>query len=224
MQLTDKTTNFLKNFATINPNIVFRGEEVVKTIAENKTIIGKATLESYPDKEVGIYDLNEFLGTLTLVDNVDIKFNKDHALIQSSSGRSRIKYFYSEPSILTSPMKEIKMPSEEVRFTLENDTLLKLKKAQSTFRHDHMMVSSADNILEISVVDIESKTSNVFTIDVPGEFEEGIEFKFIFNMNNLKLIEGNYDVTLSKKLISHFKHKSENIEYWIALEKDSIYG
>ena len=34
------------------------------------------------------------------------------------------------------------------------------------------------------------------------------------------MILGDYDVSVSSKSISHFKHK-KTIEYWIALEPDS---
>ena len=39
-----------------------------------------------------------------------------------------MKYFYSDPSVVTSPSKMITMPSNEVKFTMSNDDLSKLKK------------------------------------------------------------------------------------------------
>jgi hypothetical protein len=37
----------------------------------------------------------------------------------------------------------------------------------------------------------------------------------------MKMIEGDYDVKLSQKFISHFKNTKLPIQYWIALEQDS---
>jgi hypothetical protein len=37
----------------------------------------------------------------------------------------------------------------------------------------------------------------------------------------MKMLDGDYDVSVSSKKISHFKHKTKPIEYWIALESDS---
>jgi hypothetical protein len=37
----------------------------------------------------------------------------------------------------------------------------------------------------------------------------------------MKMLDGDYDVSVSSKSISHFKHKKLPIEYWIALEPDS---
>ena len=45
-----------------------------------------------------------------------------------------------------------------------------------------------------------------------------------FKRENLKIIPGDYTVSISSKGISHFKNKAENLEYWIALEPDSKYG
>ena len=36
------------------------------------------------------------------------------------------------------------------------------------------------------------------------------------------MLDGDYDVEVSSKSISHFKNKKLPVEYWIALEKDSI--
>ena len=39
----------------------------------------------------------------------------------------------------------------------------------------------------------------------------------------MKLLDGTYDVVISSKNISHYKNKSFDIEYWIALEPESTY-
>ena len=52
----------------------------------------------------------------------------------------------------------------------------------------------------------------------------GGDFKFFFKVENLKLMDGSYDVAISSKNISHFKNKSSDVEYWIALEPESTYS
>ena len=49
------------------------------------------------------------------------------------------------------------------------------------------------------------------------------EFNFFFKVENMKLLDGTYDVEISSKNISHYKNKSYDIEYWIALEPESTY-
>lgn len=74
MNLSNDTLNVLKNFATINPNLVFKPGQKLKTISESKTILATAEIvEDFP-KEFGVYDLNEFLSVLSLIDNPTLEF------------------------------------------------------------------------------------------------------------------------------------------------------
>jgi len=57
-------------------------------------------------------------------------------------------------------------------------------------------------------------------VDTNGEGE----FNFFFKVENMKLLDGTYDVEISSKNISHYKNKSFDIEYWIALEPESTYS
>jgi hypothetical protein len=41
---------------------------------------------------------------------------------------------------------------------------------------------------------------------------------------NLKIIPGDYNVSISSKGISYFKSVNTDLEYWIALEPTSEYG
>ena len=49
------------------------------------------------------------------------------------------------------------------------------------------------------------------------------DFTFYFKVENLKMMSGDYDVAVSSKSISHFKNTKLPIEYWIALEPDSVF-
>ena len=44
------------------------------------------------------------------------------------------------------------------------------------------------------------------------------------NVNNLKVIDEDFHVAISSKLISQFTSTQSDIEYFIALEKSSTYG
>ena len=223
MELKASTLSVLKNYASINPNIVIQEGNTIKTMTEARNVLSSATLdESFP-QEFGIYDLNEFLGVINLVGEPRLAFEQDYVVITDSSNRSRIKYFFSDPEMLTSPSKDVKMPSADVTFNLDQDTLNRIKRAASTLGHSELSITGKDGVLSLSVVDSQNATSNAFSIDVSGEFV-GDNFNFIFNIANLKMIPGDYEVGISSKLISHFVNKEVGIQYWIALEKTSEYG
>ena len=77
MQVSNETIEVLKNFAGINPNIVISPGQKLKTISEAKNIMAEADItEDFP-QEFGIYDLNEFLSVLSLVDNPQLDFDEN---------------------------------------------------------------------------------------------------------------------------------------------------
>jgi len=223
MELTEKTLEVLKNYASINSNIVFNEGNVVKTVSEAKNVLSTSTLDVEFPKQFGIYDLNEFLSTLSLLDSPNLRFEDKYVVVSDSVGRSRIKYFFSDVDMLTSPSKDIVMPECEVTFTLQRDTLLKIKRAASVLGHAEVSLSNAEGRLSLNVIDNNDNTSNVFSIDVDGSAGD-VPFNFIFNIANLKMIDGDYTVGVSSKLISHFRNNTSGIEYWVALEKNSSYG
>lgn len=224
MELKESTLSVLKNFASINPNIVIAEGNTLKTITEAKNVLAEATVEENFPKTVGVYDLSEFLGVLNLVDVPKLTFEDDYAIVSDSSGRSKVKYFFSDIEMLTTPSKSITMPSDDVKFYLDAGTLSKLKRASSTLGHTEVSVKPVSSgVIELSIVDSQNVTSNTFSIEVDGEFTEE-NFNFVLNINNMKIIDGDYDVTISSKLISNFVNKGVPIQYWIALEKSSTFG
>ena len=224
MELNEKTIDLLKNFSGVNPNIMIRAGNTLKTMSEARNVLATAEVdESFP-QEFGIYDLNEFISVLGLVDTPSLKFNDEYVTISDSSGRSQVKYFFSAEETLTTPSKDITMPATELSFEMTNDTLNKLKRAASTLGHDEVSISSKDNIVNMSVVDSKNSTSNTYSIDIDAEFPEGATFNFIMSIANLKILPGDYKVDVSSKLITQWSHKELNVKYWIALEKSSTYG
>ena len=116
------------------------------------------------------------------------------------------------------------MPDSEVKFTLDSDTLAKVKKAASVLGHDMISIKPTTGAIRLSVVDPKDTTSNAFAIDVEGDYPEGVDFDFIINVNNVKVVNEDFEVEISSKLISHFTSKQSTTEYFIALEKASTYG
>ena len=222
MQLTDNTMAVLKNFASIQPNVVLHEGNVIKTIAEAKNVMAVATLDQTFDKSLGIYNLDEFLSVLGLVDDPDLAFHDDFVTVKGN-GRSQVKYFYSDPSILTSPAKDIPMPEAEVKFELDEATLRKVRSAASALGHEKMTITASDGGILLTVIDNTDNTSNAFEIVVPGVCESE-DFTFVMNIANLKLIAGAYDVEVSSRLISKFTNNTTDVVYYIALEKSSTYG
>lgn len=222
MNLSNETLTILKNFATIQPNIVFKAGQEVKTIAEAKNIVAKATITETIPQNFGIYDLNDFLSSMSLFGQPAMTFSDDGKNAYLQEGKSSLTYFFSDESSLTYPQKDVAMPPIDVTFTLTADVLANLRKATSLLGVNTISVEDAGSGIVVRVKDAKNSTANSYGTEVDGN-NNGHTFKFHFDISNFKILPGDYDVSISGKLISHFKHKTLPVEYWIALEKSSTY-
>ena len=221
MKLTNETINVLKNFSTINQNLVIKVGSSISTMSAMKNIIAKATVEEKFEKEFAIYDLNEFLSALSLFTNPNLDFNDDYVVMtEDGSSGKKLKYWYSDPSVVTSPTKEVTMPSSEIQFNLSSDTLSEVTKAAAVIGVPDMVLESG----ELRVTDKKNDTANSYSTQVVQSNDEAEKYKFWFKVENLKLLQGSYDVQVSAKKISYFKNSNFDIEYFIALEPESTYG
>ena len=133
------------------------------------------------------------------------------------------QYSYSEKDILTTPQKDINMPDSEVGVTLTMSQLDQIKKASAVLGHSELIIGSNDEgNMYAQVCDTQDSTSNSFTLDL--EVQCPSNFQFLFNIPNLKLMNGDYHVSISSKLISHWTNVDYPINYFIALEKGSSFG
>ena len=227
MILSDDTLNVLKNFATINPNLVFKPGQSLSTISEAKTIMAKAEIvEDFPH-EFGIYDLNEFLSVYGLIENPQLNFEEKSVLISNTVGgnhvsnQQKINYFYAEKDILTTPQKDISMPTAEVGINITEDVMNQIRKAAAVLGHTELTLSGDNGVITASVADSRDATSNSFSVEVDKENSCKNDFNFVISIPNLKLLPGDYFVSISSKLISNWVNSNYPIEYFIALEKNS---
>ena len=223
MKLSEHTTSVLKNFATINQNLVIKEGSELLTMSAMKNIVAKATVEENFPKELAIYDLNEFLAALSLFKSPILDFDDQFVTInEETDPKKKLKYFYSDPSVVQSPSKTITMPSEEISFELNSNSLSEMKRAASVIGAPDMVLEKLNGSSSLVAKDKKNDTANNYSSDIITKGDG--EFKFFFKVENLKLMDGSYDVSISSKNISNFKSKNSQVEYWIALEPESTYS
>ena len=223
MKLSEHTTSVLKNFASINQNLVIKEGKTISTMSAMKNIVAKAEVDEDFPREIAIYDLNEFLAALSLFTNPVLDFSENFVTIteEGKTGNS-LKYFYSDPSVVTTPSSEITMPETEVKFSLDSGDLSKVQRAASVIGSPDLVLEKNGTGSYLTVKDKKNDTANNYSLDVDAEGNG--EYNFFFKVENLKLLPTNYDVNVSSKNISHFKSQAGNaVEYWIALEPESSY-
>ena len=223
MKLSSHTTSVLKNFSTINQNLVIKEGKEITTMSAMKNIVARAEVEEEFPQEVAIYDLNEFLSALSLFKSPNLQFQDTYVNItEENNPKTSLKYFYSDPSVVTTPSKMITMPSNEVTFTLESATLSNITKAAAVIGSADLVLENSSGTPSLTVKDKKNDTANSYSMGVETKGEGN--FSFFFKVENLKLIDGKYNVEVSSKNISHMKNESTPIEYWIALEPESNYS
>ena len=217
MKLSDNTISVLKNYSTINQNLMINMGSTLSTMSAMKNIVAKATVEETFEKDVAIYDLNEFLASMSIFGNPELDFQDDFVMMRGEKNNS-LRYWYSDPSVVTTVSKAIEMPECEVEFTLSTEQLAEITRAAATIGAPDMVLESGS----IKVTDKKNDTANSYSMNL---FEDtGVDHKFWFKVENLKLMSGTYDVNVSSNKISNFKNTNADIEYFIALEPESYYG
>jgi|TARA_B100001063_G_C16673066_1_gene507494 hypothetical protein len=218
MKLSENTFNLLKNFSGINQSISVKSGNTIRTISVAENILAEADVEETFPKNFSIYDLNEFLGGMSLMRGADMEFGSDH-YVKIKNNRSAIKYFFADSSLIKqAPDQGIKVPSADVNFVLSESDIQSLTRAAAVYQLPDFSVIGDSTDVTVVVRDKENDTSNTFSINV-GKTDD--EFVLNMKVENLKLIKGDYDVVMSKRLISRFTNKSIPVTYWIALEPDS---
>ena len=109
MKLSTETISVLKNFSTINANLMVKAGSSLSTMSAMKNIVAKAEVTEEFLSDFAIYDLNEFLSALSLFDKPDLEFGNDFVIITEEGTSKSLKYWFSDPSVVTTPSKEISM-------------------------------------------------------------------------------------------------------------------
>lgn len=223
MKLSSDTLSILKNFASINSGMEFKIGNTIRTISVGKNILAEAKLkDSFPD-DFCVYDLNQFLSVHSLYKDAEIDFDESNIIFKS--GRGKIKYRKTaKEMIVTAPDKNLTLPSVDIGFTLTEEDFATIQKSANVLQSTHIAVESEGNKIFLTCYCAKDDSAGTNSIEV-GDNVGGAKFKMVFLTENWKMIPGSYDVELCAKGLASFKHKIQDVDYWIALEaKDSFYS
>ena len=153
MKISESTLEVLQNFSSINNGITVQTGNEIKTISPMKNIFGKGTISDNFTSEFSVYDLPEFLATVSLLGN-DADFDFGEKSVNISGNGASATYNYADASmIIAPPEKDITMPNPEIVFDLSTDLLSKLQKASSVLSLPDLVLESDGNVVSLSVRD-----------------------------------------------------------------------
>ena len=237
IQLSKKTIDLLRNFSTINKSILIQPGKFLQTMSVNKNIIAMGQIAENIPEQMAIYDLPLFLGALSLFKKPWLHFpDNKKVVVYDEETKGKTVFYYSDPEIIVKPPEfNPNLPQQELMFDLPQTDITQLLQAAKVYGVEDLCINWYRQEYSICVRDKKNNTSNVFSLPLKKVVfdqtprEEGgeqykvtperQEFCYCFKVENLKLLDATYHITLSQKNIANFTSLSHNeLDYFIALE------
>ena len=223
MKLSEHTISVLKNFSMINPSVLFKPGQVIQTVSPQKTVMAKAVVEENFPVEGAVYDLGRFLGVLSLFSEPELVFHDTKVDIKE--GRKSIAYTFADKQmIITPPEKDINFPDPEVEVNIPWSELNGVMKASSVLGLPEIAVEGKDGEIQLTAIDSKNPTADTYSSTL-GDTDDS--FRFVFKVENLKLLNMNYNVKISDKGIAKLvsvNSEGPAMEYFIATEVNSTFS
>jgi len=218
MKLSKDTLAVFKNFASINSNMSIKAGNKLATMTVGKNIIAEAILpETFPI-DFGIYDLNEFLGTLSLFDSPELEFSEKSLTIKE--GKHSVKYYAANPTVLT-PVPTLKpFPTPDIEFTLSAQMLNQIQRVSSILKVADLSISGDGKVVSVCVGDNKNPTGTTFDSEL-GSTDK--TFKVNLKVENLRMMPADYLVSIGGKKICRFYSESSHLTYFVAIELGSTF-
>lgn len=216
MKLSKLAHSVLKNFNSINQGIVIRSGEPLRTVAISKEVMGQATLEDEFPVDFAIYDLSEFLSTVSLFDDPDLEFKDEYMTI--GEGKTKVLYYYSSEAAVIQP-EDHDFEEGDINFTLTERDITSLTKAAAIMKLDNINIRSSGNgVIEFALTDSENSTDNQFFIEIDAECDS---FSVDMQVENLKFIPDDYSVNINPDAdgvgIAKLTNSDKSLTYWVAV-------
>ena len=221
MKISGETLSVLKNFASINTNMVFKPGSTISTMSSAKNIVAMATISEKIPNNFAIYDLNSLLALLTLMNDQEVSFGDNSLIITSSAGT--FEYFYSNPELVVGGVKGIET-HVVYEFKLTAEDIQTLMKAAAITSAPTISFTCKDSEVNIIVSDRKNESSNTFKKPIGTSFEP---FDVFIAVENLKVIPEAYTVSVAKGpnekgRFLRLDNELKDLKYWIAAEPGSV--
>ena len=218
MKMNKTTLEILKNFASINPSALLKAGNLINTKSVNNIIYAEAKLSEPLDAELGLYDLGQFLGLMGIFSE-DAELEVKGSDLHVTNGRSNAKTDLADASVIVHPKSALTFPVADVVFEMKKEEYDKIMKASAMMGLTQICFSNVNGKIVGKAVRADS--DNNYSIEI-ADFAGKASFDFYINCANLKLIDGDYKVMISKLGAARFEGSLVN--YIIALEANSKYS
>lgn len=218
MKLSKDTLALFKNFASINSNLTIKAGNKLTTISSGKNIMAETVVSEQFLIDFGIYDLNEFLGAMSLFDTPELEFSDKYVTVKE--GKNSVRYFAANQSVLTAVPNVKQFPTPDIEFDLSSQILTQVQRVASILKVSDISFVGDGETITINVGDKSNPTGSSFDSEI-GVTDKS--FKVKFKVENLKMMTGDYRVSIGGKKISRFQATNQQLMYYVAIELDSSF-
>lgn len=221
VKFSDDTIQVLKNFSTINPDLLFKPGNRLRTVSQQPGIYAEAYITEDIPTQFGIYRMKRFLDAMGLIDDPELEFGENE--VKMVGNKNSISFTYANPDIIISPPdQEINLPKEDLVIDVKLDDLNRIMRASAAMELPDITFKAANGKLKLIAHDNKSKSSDSFSHDL-CDVED--QFTLDFKADKLKLFASDYQVSLfvnGKAKAARFK--GDKITYVVAAELTSKAG
>lgn len=211
MKITPRTVQLLKNFSGINTSIYVNRGNKIRTMSESKSIVAEATIEEEFPREFGIYDLNQFLGVISLFSNPEFEFDTQYVTVKGDEGSSS-RYFFSAKENHVMPPDTVRMPDPVFTFTLTDKLLKQLLQASNVMGLPDIVIEGDGEKVTVTATNTKNNTTNNYFVKIA---DTDTVFKIVFKVDNIKLMSNTYEVKIASQGIAEFALSDGSLKYWV---------
>jgi gp45 sliding clamp, C terminal len=218
IKLENRTSQIIKNFSSINPSLMFRPGNVLKTQSPTSSVLAIATIDQNFESQFAIYDVARLLGVMSLFKDPELQIDENFLIIKDNNNK-RVKYTFADPAAIIAPKADVQVALPETLATIRitTDQLNDVLRAAALLKHPNVALIGRDGEITLSTIDSSGKSKDTYDITV-GQTDR--TFSIIFILDTMKLIPGDYDVTITKGIV-HWR--GDRIEYYTGAETNSTF-
>lgn len=208
MKLNEKTLAILKNFSTINPQILLTPGNSIRTQSGSDDLLAFATVKDTIPVTTGIHDLNRFIAVVSLFTDPDIDITEDRIIIKTD--RQVVNFTTAPEGMIQKALKEdYEFPGPE-SVNISATDLSKTMKAATTLGHSEILFRGADGVVTLEGINTNNPTDNTYSLEV-GKTEH--TFKLLLNKDRMLMLPRDYRVTFTKDMGIEFT--AEDVRYFV---------
>lgn len=203
--LNDSTVEILKNFASINNQVVFKAGSAQRACNETRNFIADVELNEPLPQECALYELNRLLGIIDTckTDKLPtIAFGSSSLVVEHDYGKVTIPYAHADV-VAAPPGVQFHLKKPIATFDLPSSLWTKIKRTAAVLQTTSLhIIVNTDGELVLRLVNEKDKggdASGSASYNMPNtHVQEAVDNTWAVKFDALELIPGDYTVEVGE--------------------------